>query len=144
MDKAKHSLENQNFSLWPKPSDNENASDVGWLLYSTRNQGEERLAALLSTKTGENIGVKWKPIRTSMRSNKKKDADDSSERIFALHLECATERLQDVCKKMSVWYDSFPRFFQIEQKWGLSLPLHLSCLLTTRLSLPHVRLIKWH
>jgi hypothetical protein len=111
MDKAKHSLENQNFSLWPKPSDNENASDVGWLLYSTRNQGEERLAALLSTKTGENIGVKWKPIRTSMRSNKKKDADDSSERIFALHLECATERLQDVCKKMSVWYDSFSKVF---------------------------------
>jgi hypothetical protein len=74
MDKAKYSLENQNFSLWPKLSDNENASDVGWLLYSTCNQDEERLVALLSAKTGENIGVKWKPIRTSVWANKKKEA----------------------------------------------------------------------
>jgi len=53
MDKAKYSLENHYFSLWPKLSDNEN---------------------LLSAKTGENIGVKWKPIRTSVWANKKKEA----------------------------------------------------------------------
>jgi len=95
MDKAKHALKNQNFSLWPKSSHHENASDIRWLLYSTCNQDEERLAALLLAKTGENIGVKWKPIRTSGRANKKKDSDDQSECIFALHLECATERLQE-------------------------------------------------
>jgi hypothetical protein len=58
MEKARYSLENSNFSLWPKASDNENATDIGWLLYSTRNQDEERLTALLSKVTGENIGVK--------------------------------------------------------------------------------------
>jgi len=36
MEKAKSSLENMNFSLWPKASDNENTMGVGWLLYSTR------------------------------------------------------------------------------------------------------------
>jgi len=65
MDKVHYSLENQSFSLWPKASDNENAVDLGWLLYSTRQQDEERLAALLSALTGDNLGVKWKPVRTS-------------------------------------------------------------------------------
>lgn len=41
MEKAKYSLENNDFSLWPKASDNENTTDVGWLLYSTRAQDED-------------------------------------------------------------------------------------------------------
>jgi len=57
-DKAKYSLENNDLSLWPKASDNENSTDVGWLMYSTRAQDKERLSALLSKLTGENIGVK--------------------------------------------------------------------------------------
>ena len=61
MEKAKYSLENNDFSLWPKASDNENTTDVGWLLYSTRAQDEERLSNLLSEITGENVGVKWSP-----------------------------------------------------------------------------------
>jgi hypothetical protein len=65
MDKAKYSLENNDLSLWPKASDNENSTDVGWLMHSTRAQDKERLSALLSELTGENIGVKWKPIRSS-------------------------------------------------------------------------------
>jgi len=39
MEKAKYSLENNDFSLWPKASDNENSLDAGWLLYSTRAPG---------------------------------------------------------------------------------------------------------
>jgi hypothetical protein len=65
MDKAKYSLENNDFSLWPKASDNENSTDVGWLLYSTRAQDEERLTDLLCRITGENIGVKWKAIKAN-------------------------------------------------------------------------------
>jgi hypothetical protein len=62
MEKAQHALANQDFSLWPKPSDNKNASDDGWFLYATREQDEKRLTYLLSQIIGENVGVKWKPI----------------------------------------------------------------------------------
>jgi len=41
IEKARYSLENSDFSLWPKASDNENSTDVGWLLYSTRSQNCE-------------------------------------------------------------------------------------------------------
>jgi hypothetical protein len=73
MDKAKYSLENNDLSLWPKASDNENTTDVGWLLYSTRAQDEERLTALLSKFIGENIGLKWKPIKVSSNNNRRND-----------------------------------------------------------------------
>jgi hypothetical protein len=79
IEKVRYSLENQNFSLWPKASDNENAIDVGWLLYSTRHQDEERLAALYLQLTGYFIGVKWKPIRTTSATNRRKDPQDNSE-----------------------------------------------------------------
>ena len=72
MDKAKSLLENNEFSLWPKASDNENTTDAGWLLYSTRAQDEERLSALLSRLTGENLGVKWKPIHSTNANMRKK------------------------------------------------------------------------
>jgi hypothetical protein len=62
-------LENNDFSLWPKASDNENTTDVGWLLYSSRAQDKERLSNLLSEITGENVGVKWKPIRATTKTS---------------------------------------------------------------------------
>jgi len=98
MDKAKYSLENNDFSLWPKASDNENTSDVGWLFYFTRAPDENRLTALLSKLIGENIRHKWKPIRVS-------------EKIRALHVECAVDRMQEVKDKLSVWYGSSSKRF---------------------------------
>jgi hypothetical protein len=106
MEKAKSSLENMNFSLWPKASDNENTMDVGWLLYSTRAQDEERLSALLSRITEENIGVKWKPIRSSNANIKKKDQSTVEEKIKALHVECSVDCLQEVKDKLNRWYSS--------------------------------------
>jgi len=106
MDKAKYSLENNDFSLWPKASDNENSTDVGWLLYSTRAQDEDRLTLLLSKVTGENIGVKWKPIRAGTSNYRKKEKKDSEEAIRALHVECAVDRLQEVKDKLNLWYSS--------------------------------------
>ncbi|MFN9980249.1 MAG: hypothetical protein ACK53Y_10060, partial [bacterium] len=38
MEKVKYSLDNNAFSLWPKASDNETATDIGWFLNSTRMQ----------------------------------------------------------------------------------------------------------
>ena len=110
MDKAKSSLENNEFSLWPKASDNENTTDVGWLLYSTRVQDEERLLSLLSRLTGENLRVKWKPIRANNANIKKKD-QPAEEKVKALHVECAVERLQEIKDKLNHWYSSsFTRF----------------------------------
>ncbi len=79
---------------------------VGWLLYSTRQQDEERLAALLTHLTGESLGVKWKPIRTTAGPNRKKTTEDTSEKIQALHIKCASNRVQEVRKKLSIWYGS--------------------------------------
>jgi len=106
MDKAKYSLENNDFSLWPKASDNENSTDAGWLLYSTRAQDEERISALLSSITGENLGVKWKPIRASTGNLRKKDLPAEEEKVMALHVECAVDRLQEVKDKLAQWYSS--------------------------------------
>jgi len=106
MDKAKYSLENNDFSLWPKASDNKNTTDAGWLLDSTRAQDKDRLTALLSKLIGENIGLKWKPIRVSSSNNRKKDQPASEEKNRALHVECAVDRMQEVKDKLSVWYGS--------------------------------------
>jgi hypothetical protein len=100
MEKARHSLENNSFSLWPKALDHESASEVGWLLYSTRQQDEGRLAEMFSSLSGENIGVKWRPIRTTDGSNRKKDSLDDSERVYALHLEAASDRARAAREKL--------------------------------------------
>jgi hypothetical protein len=119
IEKVRYSLENQNFSLWPKASDNENAVDIGWLLYSTRHQDEERLAALYSQLTGYCIGVKWKPIRTTSMTNRKKDPQDNSEKVNALHVECAIDKVQEVCQKLPTWYDSVSTRFRDGTKMRL-------------------------
>ncbi len=100
MEKARHSLENNSFSLWLKASSHESASEVGWLLYSTRQQDEGRLAETFSSLSGENIGVKWRPIRTTDGSNRKKDSLDDSERVYALHLEAASDRARAAREKL--------------------------------------------
>jgi len=111
MDKAKYPLENNDFSPWPKASDNENTTDVGWFLYSTRAQDKERLTALLSNLIGENIGLKWKPIKVSNNNNRRKDHLASEDKIRALHVECAVDCMQDVKDKLSVWYSSSSKKF---------------------------------
>jgi hypothetical protein len=111
MEKAKYSLENEDFSLWPKATDNENTTDSGWLLYSTRAQDEERLSALLSDLTGENIGVQWKPIRSTSGYIKQKDQPAPKEKTKALHVECTVHRLQEVHDKLALWYSSNSKRF---------------------------------
>jgi len=111
MDKAKYSLENNDFSLWPKASDNENSTDVGWLLYSTRAQDEERLTDLLCRITGENIGVKWKAIKANSGNIRSKDQTPQEEKTKALHIECAVDRMQEVRDKLTKWYSSASKHF---------------------------------
>ncbi len=91
--------------------DNENTTDVGWLLYSTRAQDEEWLTDLLCDLTGENIGVKWKPVRATNGSIRKKDQKAPEEKIMALHVVCAVDRLQEVFGKLNLWYSSSSQRF---------------------------------
>jgi hypothetical protein len=89
MEKTRHSLENQSFSLWPKASDHELAADIGWLLYSTREQEEERVAEMVSALTGEKIGAKWRAIHTTDGSNRSRDKNKDASpliRVQAIHL----------------------------------------------------------
>lgn len=126
MEKTRHSLENQAFSLWPKASDHELATDLGWFLYSTRQQDEDRIAEMLSSLTGEKIGAKWKPIRTTDGANraKDKDKDNSGTRISALHLECASDRAQAIRQKLAKWYGSSSKMFPDGTKMRLVPPFN--------------------
>ncbi len=123
MDKTRHSLENQSFSLWPKASDHELAADIGWLLYSTRQQDEERIAEMVSSLVGENIGAKWKPIRTTDGSNRNKEPNISN-RVYALHLECAADKAQETRQKLSKWYGSASTQFPDGTKMRLVPPFN--------------------
>jgi len=59
------SLMNMDFGVFPKASDHEVSSEVGWLLYSTKSQDKERPSELISALVKENTGVKWRPIRVN-------------------------------------------------------------------------------
>jgi hypothetical protein len=74
-------------------------------------QDEERLSALLSSLTGESIGVRWKPIRASSGNIRRKDQAAPEEKIKSLHVECAMDRLQEVKDKLLKWYSSDSRKF---------------------------------
>jgi hypothetical protein len=99
MDKAGSSLANLSYGLWPKASDHEVTADIGWLLYSTRFQDEARLSTLFSNLTEGNIGVKWKPIRTTDGFNRKKETIDPSQIVRAIHLECASDKVHGIRQK---------------------------------------------
>jgi hypothetical protein len=122
MEKTGHSLENQSFSLWPKASDHELAADVGWFLYSLRLQDEECITEMVSSLTGEKIGAKWKAVRTTDGSNRNKEKDNTTPRVFAIHLECVAEKTQDVRQKLSKWYGSASKKFPDGSKMRLVLP----------------------
>ncbi len=122
MDKARPSLTNLAIGLWPKASDHEAAADIGWLLYSTRLQNEERIASMISHLTGEVIGAKWKPICTTEGFNRKKDPVEPSDIVWAIHLESAADRVQDLRNHLSTWYGSSAKTFPDGTKMRLVPP----------------------
>ena len=124
MERIRYSLENLDLSLWPNASDNESSTDIGWFLYSHRSQDEGRLAQLLSNLTGENIGVKWKPVRTTGPA-KKRDPNDSSDKAYALHLECSTDRIHEARQKLTAMYGSSSTQFPDGTKMRL-VPIYTS------------------
>lgn len=77
---------------------------MGWLLYSTRQQDEERISELISNLVHETFGAKWQPIGTNDRS--RKASENNTPRTYALHLEAATDKADKVRQKLSKWYGS--------------------------------------
>ncbi|MFN9978492.1 MAG: hypothetical protein ACK53Y_01190, partial [bacterium] len=71
--------------LFPKVCDHEQTAEIGWLLYSARQQDEERVSAMISSLVNETIGAKWRPIRTNDRQ--RAALTNPQERTYALHLE---------------------------------------------------------
>jgi hypothetical protein len=61
---------------------------------------------MFSSLSGENIGVKWRPIRTTDGNNRKKNSLDDSERVYALHLEAASDRARAAREKLKQYYGS--------------------------------------
>ncbi len=121
VEKIVGSIRNQDIGVWPKASDHESSTDVGWLLYSTRQQDEERLSALLSNLTGETLGVKWKPIRTTEGFTKR---DPSAVIVCALHIEGPSDRAHEIRLKLAKWYSSSSTSFPDGTKMRLIPPFH--------------------
>ncbi len=123
MREVQSSLRNSEMGLYPRASDHENAADVGWLLYSVRQQDEERLSWLLSSLIGETVGVKWKLIRTT-DGFQKRDTNDSTPpvKVSAMHIEGPLDRAHDIRKKLSQWYSSSSKVFPDGTKMRLIPP----------------------
>jgi hypothetical protein len=60
--------------------------------------------------TNEKIGKKWRPIRTTDYS-KKKEPEDPAARTYAIHLECASNKLVALRQQLSKWYGSKSKVF---------------------------------
>jgi hypothetical protein len=100
---------NLEYGLFPKACDHVETAEVGWLLYSTRQQNEERISDIISHLVKERVGAKWKPIRTNERN--RKAAKDTAPRTYALHLEAAAHRAAAIRHKLSMWYGSKSKVF---------------------------------
>jgi hypothetical protein len=121
MDKAHSELINLDYGIFPKASDHEDTAEIGWLLYSTRYQDEERLSEMLSNLVQERIGAKWRPIRTTERY--KKDPEDPSKRTFTIHLNGSSQKAGIIRQKLAKWYESKAKIFPDGTKMRLVPPL---------------------
>jgi hypothetical protein len=61
MDKARQAFINFKYGSFPKASDHEETAEVGWLLYSTRQQDEERISEMISNLVKGEGGCKMAP-----------------------------------------------------------------------------------
>jgi hypothetical protein len=127
MDICRSSLMNMDFGIFTKACDHEVTAEIGWLLYSNRQQEEERILELLPNLIREKIGVKGQPI-CSNDCNRKEDQAEAA-RVFALHIEGAADKAVYLCKKLSTWYGASCRTFPNGTKIRLVPPYNaiLSC-----------------
>jgi len=92
------------FGVFPKASDHEVSSEVGWLLYSTKSQDKERPSELISALVKENVGVNGDQSELTIILKRKPWTH--SNRIYALHIAAATEKAAGIRQKLVTWFGS--------------------------------------
>jgi hypothetical protein len=105
-------LKDYKIGLCERPTDCEQVSEIGWLLYSSREQDESRLSHLLSKMLKESIGVRWRPVRRYI--NFRCNTDPSGDRptlVLASHLECDSTLVQRIKHKLAKLYGSSSKRF---------------------------------
>jgi len=120
MDKASSSLMNLDYGIFSKACDHERTAEIGWLLYSTRQQDEERISELISNLVNAKVGAKWRPIRCNDRNCK--EPSDPAERTYALHLEGAEDSALKIRQLLKRWYGSGAIIFPDGSKMRLVPP----------------------
>ena len=118
-------LFDNSISCWRRPTDCEQVSEVGWLLYSSRVQEESRLSHLLSKMLKENIGVRWRPVRTTNNFRRTKEPNPPANRappVRALHIECDSTQVQRIKHKLAKLYGSSSKRFPDGTKMRLIPP----------------------
>jgi hypothetical protein len=116
------SLMNMDFGVFPKASDHEVSSEVGWLLYSTKSQDKERPSELISALVKENVGVKWRPIRVN--DHFKKEAMDSlQQNLCAAHRSSDREGCRNKAKIGDlVWFREISASRRYQDAFGSAIP----------------------
>ena len=118
-------LLDNSIGLWRRTTDCEQVSEVGWLLYSSREQEESRISQLLSKMLKENIGVRWRPVRTSNNFRRTKESNLPANRappVRALHVECDSNHVQRIKHKLAKLYGSTSKRFPDGTKMRLIPP----------------------
>jgi len=106
-----HLSDNQ-MGLWRRSIDAEQVTEIGWLLYSTRQQDEKRLASLLSELTKEKIGARWKVIHSSTNMPLVKDpSGEKPAEVRAIPLECEAVALTYAKHKVAHLYQFLAKDF---------------------------------
>lgn len=103
---VKYKLAGLEMGLWPRPTDHEQVSDIGWFLYSSRYQDEMRVAEMLSDALGIRVGARWRQIKTTDTNRRNQNANDPENVIRALHIEGPSHRIYDIKERLAHLYGS--------------------------------------
>lgn len=101
-------LRDNRMGLWQQAIDAEQVTEIGWLLYSSRQQDEKRISGLLSKLTGEKIGARWRLVKTNKTTRRKPNDTQGNKApdVQALHLECHSTTAQYTKHKIARLYSS--------------------------------------
>lgn len=100
-------LRDNRMGLWQRAIDAEQVTELGWLLYSSRQQDEKRLSDLLSSLTGEKIGARWRLIKTNTSPRRRiNEGTSDAPAVRAIHLECSATLAQHAKHKIARLYSS--------------------------------------
>jgi hypothetical protein len=88
-----------NHGVFYKMLQAESSSEIGWLLYSTRDMDQGALADEMSDILGFNLGLRWKVIDIGVRGK-----IPESQKVMALSVEVEQHRRQEYQRKLIAMY----------------------------------------